>query len=60
MNNDPTDPTGRRTSEEDDNTGVTGSALDPGESDLEADELGVPATQATGGLVPEGAEDDQP
>ncbi len=54
------DPAGRRTSEDPANSGVTGSAIDPTQSELEDDELGVPATQATGGLVPEGADDDQP
>ena len=60
MNDDPNDATGRRTSEEPEGPGLIGSMLDPSELELEDDELGVPASTAVGGLVPEGATDDRP
>ena len=65
MNSDSNDPTGRRTSEDPGNAGVTGSTIDPnesqlGDSELEDEELGHAATTAVGGLVPDGVDDDHP
>ena len=68
MNSDANDPTGRRTSEDPANSGVTGSAIDPKDAlennpeddELEDDEFGHVASTAGGGLVPEGADDDHP
>ncbi len=56
------DSVGKHTSEEPGKAGVVGSVLGSDErtADLEDDELGIPAAQATGGLVPEGAQDPQP